>query len=159
MIFCWWWPVLCSQSFSGVSSLWQSAGKKLRYWTLARIRSEACSSQLLCANSCRYCNLHCLCLNLHSAIKCPHLWFNFTPSHLPALFECEQPLQPLLRQSCARSSAFSPPPYYYGFSGTDFITTTGSSATSTLLTDSCLSTCFCLALCIKYRNKGKGFPR
>jgi hypothetical protein len=27
MIFCWWWPVLCSQSFSGVSSLWQSAGK------------------------------------------------------------------------------------------------------------------------------------
>ncbi|MGC9353406.1 MAG: hypothetical protein ACP5D9_06185 [Mariniphaga sp.] len=43
-------------------------------------------------------NLHYLCLNLHLAIKCLHLWFNFAPLRLPTPFECKQPLQPLLRQ-------------------------------------------------------------
>jgi hypothetical protein len=104
------------------------------------------------ANSCRYFNLHYLCFNLHSAIKYLHLWFNFAPLHLLTPFECKQPLQRLLRQSCARSSVFYPPPYYYGFYGTDFITTTGSSATSTLLNKSLSLNLFLLSPL--YQNTG-----
>lgn len=41
---------------------------------------------------------------------------------------------------------FSPPSYCYDFFGTDFITTTDSSATSILFTNPYLSVCLCLVL-------------
>ncbi len=47
---------------------------------------------------------------------------------------------------CTRSSKFYPPTCYHAFIGMDFITTTGSSATSTSVTNPYLSTCFCLVL-------------
>lgn len=97
-------------------------------------------------NSCWCFDQHYLCLYFHVVVKLFQLWFNFTPSHLFESFECKQPLQLLLRQCCARSSKFCPPPCYHSFLGMDFITTTGSSATFTLITNPCLPTCFRLVL-------------
>lgn len=104
-------------------------------------------------NSCQYFNQHCLCFYIYAVVKSFHLWFNLTPLQLFNPFECKQSLQQLLRQYCARSSKFYPPPCYQGFIGMDLITTTGSSATFTPLTNPCLPTCLCLVLKKRTRIK------
>lgn len=119
IVSCWWWLVLCSQSFYGVFSLWQSAGKK------SLVLNTRTDSQWRMLPLCIYWHL------LGASSLCNHCCANL----------------------CKVIRVFLLLPYYYGFSGTDFITTTGSSATSTLLTNPCLSACFWLVLYIKKKQE------
>ena len=60
-----------------------------------------------------------------------------------------------MRSAYTMSSEFYPPPSYQGFTGSDFITTTDSSATCSPITNPCLSACKCLVFFAKKKSPKK----